>query len=151
MGYYSNHDLDAYQRQVGDFNYQHGLWQDSVDAANAAYDQATEEYEQAHDEWEASGGMAPDGEEPIPEPQPPPLPTFPEEPQPPNEPAFTYEGHQVEEPELIVTETGEALVLPGRYILSRDGGATAFSLTPGELAAGYTDTAEVDLSAVGQS
>jgi hypothetical protein len=138
--YYSNHDLDAYAGQLGDFNHAVQVWDESKALADSNHDQAMVTYQEAHDQWEVNGGIDPTTEQPYPEPLPPADPVYPPEPQPPAEPSTVYNSREVTELEEIVTATGPTVIAPGRVVLSPDGGTTEFALSEAELDAGYTPT-----------
>lgn len=140
--YYANGDLSAYSSQLADYEAHHQAWQDSVAANTAQYEQAMTAYQERHAEWVANGGIDPVTGDPYPEPQEPPRATDPPEPQPPALPSTVYDARDVEELEEIQTTTGPAIIAPGRVLLTSDGGTTSFSLSHGELDAGYTLTTE---------
>jgi len=140
--YYSDHDLEAYAAQLYDYEVAHQAWEDSQALADSAHDQAMDAYQAAHDYWESVGGIDPATDTPIPEPQPPADPVYPPEPVPPDEPSLVFDSREVSEFEEVETATGPALIAPGRILLSSDGGATAFAVSPEELDAGYTPTSD---------
>jgi len=140
--YYSNHDLAAYSEQLANYDSEQAAWQQTCDLITSAHDQDVAAYDAAHDQWVTNGGVDPTTEQPYPEPVPPADPTYPAEPTAPADPATVYDEREATTIEQITTATGPAIVTPGRIVMSSDGGATAFALSPDELAAQYTPTSE---------
>jgi hypothetical protein len=126
--YYSNHDLSAYKLLVADFNADYATWVQMNEDAQRAY-------EDSHAAWVENPDYGPD--DPMPEPQPP---VPPPPPVAPSAPSATYDGVRVDTARLIDTATGQALVTPGRYVLTPSDASGAHALSAGELAADYTDT-----------
>ena len=138
MSYYANHDLAAYERLRANYDTEQQHWNASKTLADDAYAAALAGYDEAHAAWVDDPTDVND--DPIPEPQPPPPATYPPEPVAPVEPSTVYEARDADTHEWITTASGDALVVPGRVVLTSDGGATEFALRVDDLAAPYTDT-----------
>lgn len=161
--YYANTELDAYSRQLANYEHDQQVWQQTVQAAQAAHaeeqaaadaawqaanEQQQADYETAHGWWEQNP-TDPEGnprpEPPPPEPLPQPVvpdPVLPPEPHPPDSPAGVYEARQVTGPEELATVHGPILVFPPRLVLTdlSDGSQVAIGET--DLEHGYTPTSD---------
>lgn len=136
--YYANEALTAYSRQLVNDQAHVDTWSANEAAKQAAFDEQHAAWEQAYAAWEADPI---DGNgDPIA------APVEPTAPEPTPQPTSTatlptvYTARDVDEQEWITTASGDALVVPGRVVLTSDGGATEFALSADDLAAQYTDT-----------
>lgn len=132
-----NHVIDAVQ---ADYELQHGNWQAWFDDSAG---RATE-YQKRLADWIKAG------RDPMSRPKPPlqllepPHPQLPPEPQPPTEPN-AYQARITEQIETISTPTGDALIMPGRIILT-DSDGVSFSVSEQELETMYTLAPEVEIN-----
>lgn len=121
--YYAVNDFDSYTTRKEAQANEAAAAEDAHQAAQAAY-------ESAHQEWEDGGEI---GEEPQP-------PTRVDPSPPPEPPSTTYERRDVTEIEQIDTETGPALVVPPRVVVTSSDGRS-YAMSDAEFAAGYVEAA----------
>lgn len=141
MSYYMNADLTAYSRLMTNYDGELETWNTLDAALQAQYDSALATYQDAHDAWliDPTDPNDPTGPD-LPEPQPPERQPSPPKSVPPAAPGTTYDAVLVDVVTQIATSTGQALVQPGRYVVTPSDGSGVFALSVEELAADYTDT-----------
>jgi|SRR5262252_2450319 len=143
--YYARADVGLWQEQQTGYAAILAAYDEHVAEIEAANQAQDENWQAAYAEWEAAPTPVEGPKAPPPEP-PPPLPV-PPPPEPPVSTLTVWASRDVTVPEEIATETGPALILPGRIILV--GGAITFALTQAELDVAYVATTEVTLMPVG--
>ena len=136
--YYARADVDIWREEVTAYEMILLSAQESAATLAAAWKETEDAWQARYDIWASDPDApveAPEPHPPMPEPTPPPEPPVPS--------LAVWESRLVEAPEEIQTETGAALIMPGRVVLTADG--VSFALAQAELDVAYVPIAEVTL------
>jgi hypothetical protein len=150
--YYAKASLQMWEHQLDVYNIHLDIYNQQIEEINEHNNTIQTQYQKYYDDWVVqhaaweqqysawqqdqklkSGELPPEPPFEPPAPQEPVFAPYPEEPKPPDPGIFTiYESREITEPETLSTSAGDALILPGRIILTGSDGVS-FSVSDQEL------------------